>query len=103
NNCNRAARPGYSNHQSGTALDLNASASGVGTWLTRNASRYGFTRTVPDEAWHYELTGHAAGQGPCSGRQLTFTAPTAGANLENGGSLKTRAMIPVHHVRYLSG
>ena len=29
NNCNLAAKPGYSNHQSGHALDLNTSASGV--------------------------------------------------------------------------
>ena len=29
NNCNLAAKPGYSNHQSGHALDLNTSAPGV--------------------------------------------------------------------------
>ena len=51
----RAARPGYSNHQSGTAFDLNASwGSSVYNWLTRNAWRYGFERTVSFEPWHWE-------------------------------------------------
>lgn len=51
---NLAARPGYSNHQDGKALDLNSSAPGVLTWLNRNARRYGFLRTVPSEDWHWE-------------------------------------------------
>jgi hypothetical protein len=60
NNGNLAARPGYSNHQSGRALDLTTS-----TWLANNASRFGFKRTVPSEAWHYEyMTGTDPG-GPC--------------------------------------
>ena len=51
----RAARPGYSNHQSGTAFDLNASwGSSAFNWLTRNAGRYGFQRTVSFEPWHWE-------------------------------------------------
>jgi hypothetical protein len=33
---NLAARPGYSNHQSGLALDLNTSSSGVLNWLNNN-------------------------------------------------------------------
>ncbi len=52
----RAARPGYSNHQSGTAFDLNTSGFGgsVYNWLTGNAGRYGFQRTVSFEPWHWE-------------------------------------------------
>jgi hypothetical protein len=61
NNGNLAAKPGYSNHQSGYALDLTTSS-----WLARNASRFGFRRTVPSEAWHYEYHGPDTG-GPCSG------------------------------------
>jgi hypothetical protein len=60
NNGNLAARPGYSNHQSGYALDLTTS-----TWLANNAGRFGFRRTVPSEAWHYEYNGPDTG-GPCS-------------------------------------
>jgi hypothetical protein len=60
NNGNLAAKPGYSNHQSGYALDLTTSS-----WLARNASRFGFRRTVPSEAWHYEYHGPDTG-GPCS-------------------------------------
>lgn len=51
---NLAARPGESNHQSGHALDLNTSSPGVLPWLNRNAARFGFRRTVPSEAWHWE-------------------------------------------------
>jgi hypothetical protein len=65
NSCNLAAQPGYSNHQSGHALDLNTSAPGVLTWLNANAGRFGFARTVPSEAWHWEWWGGGPGGGPC--------------------------------------
>ena len=65
NNCNLAARPGYSNHQSGHAVDLNTSAPGVLTWLNKNGATYGFKRTVPSEAWHWEWWGGGPGGGPC--------------------------------------
>ncbi len=64
NNCNLAAAPGYSNHQSGHALDLNTGDPGVLWWLNRNANRFGFVRTVPSEDWHWEYWG-GAGPGPC--------------------------------------
>lgn len=51
---NLAAVPGTSNHQSGHALDLNTSTPGVLRWLDRHARSYGFRRTVPTEAWHWE-------------------------------------------------
>jgi LAS superfamily LD-carboxypeptidase LdcB len=60
NNGNLAARPGYSNHQGGFALDLTTSS-----WLANNAHRFGFVRTVPSESWHYEYHGPDTG-GPCS-------------------------------------
>ena len=65
NSCNLAAQPGYSNHQSGHALDLNTSAPGVYNWLAANAGRFGFSRTVPSEAWHWEWWGGGPGGGPC--------------------------------------
>lgn len=61
-----AAKPGYSAHQSGMAIDLSM---GMGTstlttdvskwskpfrWMVRNAWRYGFVRTVKSECWHWE-------------------------------------------------
>lgn len=61
NNGNLAAVPGYSNHQSGYALDLTTS-----TWLANNAARFGFVRTVPSESWHYEYHGADPG-GVCGG------------------------------------
>lgn len=68
NNCNLAAAPGYSNHQSGYAVDLNTHESGVYTWLSRNGARFGFARTVPSEDWHWEyMGGGAGGAWPCDG------------------------------------
>ncbi|MBX3223825.1 MAG: M15 family metallopeptidase [Labilithrix sp.] len=61
NGGNLAARPGYSNHQNGRALDLSTSK-----WLANNAGKFGFKRTVPSEPWHYEFSGKDPG-GPCSG------------------------------------
>lgn len=54
NNGNLAAPPGYSNHQSGHALDLNTSARGVYSYLSNRGRAYGFRRTVPSERWHWE-------------------------------------------------
>lgn len=54
---NLAARPGYSNHQSGTALDLNARAKGVLSWLNAHGREHGFRRTVPSENWHWDRGG----------------------------------------------
>ncbi|MBK8264380.1 MAG: D-alanyl-D-alanine carboxypeptidase family protein [Nannocystis sp.] len=66
NNCNLAAKPGYSNHQSGHALDLNSSAAGVGAWLMANGAAFGFARTVPSEPWHWEWWGGGPPtEGPC--------------------------------------
>jgi LAS superfamily LD-carboxypeptidase LdcB len=63
NNGNLAARPGYSNHQNGRALDL---ATSNWTWVANNAGRFGFKKTVPSERWHYEFFGNDPG-GPCAG------------------------------------
>ncbi len=56
---NRAARPGFSNHQTGRALDLFVRDPATMAWLTRHAHRYGFRRTVRGEPWHWELVGRA--------------------------------------------
>lgn len=58
-----AARPGYSNHQMGKALDIKVGltvadlAAGSHTptylWLTSNAHLYGFVNSVPKEPWHW--------------------------------------------------
>lgn len=53
NDCNLAARPGYSNHQSGYAIDIGMDE-GVHEWLLANARRFGFKATVRSEPWHWE-------------------------------------------------
>jgi LAS superfamily LD-carboxypeptidase LdcB len=55
---NPAAKPGYSNHQTGRAIDINLLGVPKETyaWLTKHASRYRFRRTVPSEPWHWEYS-----------------------------------------------
>lgn len=52
----RAARPGRSNHQRGTAVDISVGSMNTRTyeWLAANACRFGFKRTVRSEPWHWE-------------------------------------------------
>jgi D-alanyl-D-alanine carboxypeptidase len=52
----KAARPGRSNHQRGIAMDLvvGDTTSRTYEWLSANACRYGFKRTVSSEPWHWE-------------------------------------------------
>ena len=76
NNGNLAAQPGTSNHGRGIALDLNTNCgsqtgakpncggSKVYQWLLKNGHKYGFTRTVQSEPWHWEYRG--AGATPAS-------------------------------------
>lgn len=53
---NLAARPGYSNHQGGIAMDVGGVGS-YGTraygWLSHNAKRFGFVNDVQGEYWHW--------------------------------------------------
>mgnify|MGYP001560790414 FL=1 len=51
------AHPGWSNHQMGLAADIE-SANGTNAafhWLTVNAGRFKFKRTVDSEPWHWEF------------------------------------------------
>jgi peptidoglycan hydrolase-like protein with peptidoglycan-binding domain len=57
---NLAAKPGYSNHQSGISMDIG----GVGgyntkafNWLKNNAAKYGFVNDVRGEYWHWTFKG----------------------------------------------
>lgn len=77
NNCNLAAKPGYSNHQSGHALDLNSGAPGVDAWLKAHGGDFGFSATVPGEPWHWEWWGGGPPtSGPC-GKPLYAATPTS--------------------------
>jgi len=53
---NLAAAPGYSNHQAGLAVDVDSQkgTNAAYDWLVANAHVFGFYRTVPSEAWHWE-------------------------------------------------
>jgi len=73
-----SARPGFSEHQLGTAIDFMSGDSGydfvnefdttiAGQWLINNSYKYGFVQSYPDgkdavtgyshEAWHYRYIG----------------------------------------------
>ena len=49
-----AAKPGFSKHQSGRALDIDLNDATL-AWLSRNAKRFGFRQTVRGEPWHWEF------------------------------------------------
>lgn len=53
---NLAAKPGRSNHQNGIAFDLKTGGfnGSVYNWLKKNATSFGFYRTVNREHWHWE-------------------------------------------------
>jgi hypothetical protein len=57
---NLAARPGYSQHESGRALDLVITQERTYRWLLAHASEFGFHRTVRGEPWHWEYLGDAS-------------------------------------------
>lgn len=93
NNGNLAAFPGYSNHQSGSALDLNTRGAGVYNWLNRNGARFGFIRTVPSERWHWEWRGGGPGGGICGNQDCTgedgFSVGQNGTTFEEDDSCTT--------------
>jgi D-alanyl-D-alanine carboxypeptidase len=102
NNCNLAAAPGYSNHQSGHALDLNTSTgAGVLTWLNNNGAAFGFSRTVPSEDWHWEWWGGGPGGGPCTGQPCAVIPPSGGV-LDDGGPC-FQALGPSQYWRQVTG
>jgi hypothetical protein len=58
NSCAPAAKPGFSNHQMGRAIDI-AMWPGVHDWLVAHAPGFGFAQTVRGEPWHWELRARA--------------------------------------------
>ena len=81
-----AARPGYSEHQTGLAFDLIDTSgnlvqeSGASKWLLKNAAKYGFivryqegkeasTGYMP-ESWHLRYIGEDAKDVAASGKSL---------------------------------
>lgn len=54
---NLAARPGFSKHQSGVAIDFSVpggNGNPVYEWLKLHGPSHGWVRTVSNEAWHWE-------------------------------------------------
>lgn len=77
--CNRgtkAAKPGYSRHQNGRAIDLSLRATDVHPWLVAHAADFGFRATVSDEPWHWEHDGSTHSPDVCQPR-MREGVPTA--------------------------
>lgn len=76
---NTAAKPGFSKHQNGIAFDISVPG-GDGNptyeWLKRNATAFGFVRTVSKEPWHWEFDESKAQVALAAGtfKTLTVTA-----------------------------
>jgi hypothetical protein len=108
--CNEAAPPGYSNHQSGHAVDITTTCSEgqsdasckkqspMFTWLMANAGFYGFEKTVKSEPWHWEWWSGGPGGGICDvscEKACLFTSPADLKEIKKinkgwiGGSCKT--------------
>lgn len=51
-----AARPGTSNHEKGTALDVSTS-SRAQAWLLEHGASHGWVQDVAGEPWHWHYTG----------------------------------------------
>ncbi len=63
---NRAAMPGFSNHQDGFAYDFVISGYEENpryAWLKAHAPAHGFVRTVTEEPWHWEYRPQVAATG----------------------------------------
>jgi transglycosylase-like protein with SLT domain/D-alanyl-D-alanine carboxypeptidase-like protein/putative Flp pilus-assembly TadE/G-like protein len=80
------APPGRSLHRCATELDLGPSA--AYGWLLANASRFGFLRRYPWEAWHF---GYEAGPSPCS---QAGNSPAAGEGEAFARSSGLPAFVP---------
>jgi hypothetical protein len=98
NSGNLAAKPGYSNHQSGHALDLNTGG-GALNWLNAHGAAYGFKRTVPSESWHWEWWGGGSPQTFCGNQTPQGYLDAASCDVVKGWAFDAEAgagAIPVH-------
>lgn len=104
----RAARPGFSNHQSGTALDIgvgmtiddyvNGRNSVAFLWMKDHAHKYGFSHTEGskvDEPWHWthdkkEIVGLVAYKELVGYDVLTVEAANAAAQADQTGTSRSK-------------
>lgn len=82
-----AAKPGTSEHESGTAADISPGSSVFG----RIASKFGLTFNVPGEPWHIALAGAAGAAGAIGAMvkqigKIKFKAPGAFGALGQGAA-----------------
>jgi hypothetical protein len=77
--CNVAAEPGTSNHQNGTAIDIetNNGTNQAYQWLRAHAYNYGFNDTYnPPEPWHWVYQNPSIYPDPCGPGGLVEYSPT---------------------------
>jgi hypothetical protein len=86
------ASPGGSSHGYGKAVDIYNWKS-ADEWLTANASKYGFKRTIPGEKWHFENTGGTMSD------PFTFDPFGTGALSENANRVLQTLSRPTYWAR----
>jgi LAS superfamily LD-carboxypeptidase LdcB len=78
---NLAARPGFSQHENGRALDLVITQEKTYVWLIAHANQFGFHRTVRGEPWHWEYLG---GGDQTAVERGVYARPAAAASADDG-------------------
>jgi len=95
NNGNLAAKPGYSNHQSGRALDLGGERAALNRLIEREGLDW--RRTVSKEPWHYEYFGPWV-PGPCGSEngeeEIPIPRPRPTDRIDAGASTSPEAGNP---------
>jgi hypothetical protein len=86
NGCNPAAAPGYSNHQSGHAIDFDMSGS-AHAWIFANAPTYGWSNAEGasvGENWHWTWWGGGTVQPYCADAAPQGWLDSAGCDVVSG-------------------
>lgn len=93
NSCNPAAAPGYSNHQSGHAIDFDMSGN-KGSWIFANAPGFGWSNdegASVGEDWHWTWWGGGTPKAYCSNSVPIGYLDQAGCDTVSGWAFDAEA------------
>ncbi len=93
NGCNPAAAPGYSNHQSGHAIDFDMGGN-RGAWIFANAPSFGWSNdegASVGEDWHWTWWGGGSPKAFCSNSAPTGSLDGVGCDTVSGWAFDSEA------------
>lgn len=93
NGCNPAAAPGYSNHQSGHAIDFDMGGN-RGAWIFANAPSFGWSNdegASVGEDWHWTWWGGGSPKAFCANSAPTGSLDGVGCDTVSGWAFDTEA------------